>query len=92
MSDIRRFFLRQFEYLPKYQRARKIHMLDVIEAAMSFGVALAVQLERDRFSGFKCWDSFSMICQSEHLLRSEAEVEKFIKWGTEQLKKTWSTE
>lgn len=91
-TDTRFAILNQFEHLSSEQRARKLHHLDVMEAALDFGIPLAVQMEKDKMTGYKAWDSFSMILQSSTLLPSDFQVERFRDWAMKQLIKNLLTE
>ena len=88
-EDLRLSILMSRDKLTSDVKARQIHKLDIIESAIKFGVPLAVQLQRDQWAGYPAWDSFSMILQSEILLPSGLEVERFKDWAMKQLQIRW---
>lgn len=81
MTNLRYAILENRDVLTTHQRSRLLEPRDVLEAIVIFGYPLAAQLERDFMARFKAWDSFSMVLQSEDLLPSESDAEKFRQWA-----------
>ena len=63
------------------QKSRRITPQDIFLATFDFGYPLTAQLKEDYYAGFKAWDSFSMILQSQELLPGEKDVERFKVWA-----------
>ncbi len=77
MTLPRSAIIESLDRLSVHQTARRIHLWDILEAAVFFGDPVAQQLQRDYLAQFKAWDSFSMILQCQTLLPSDADVERF---------------
>ena len=73
--------LEAFEKFTPEQKSRPITPQDIFLAAFSFGYSLTSQLQKDYLAGYKAWDSFSMILQSQELLPSDDDVERFQTWA-----------
>ena len=86
MVDLRDEILRTYPTLTREQRSRPIYASDIVDAIRRFGTPLANQMTADYWSGFKAWDSFSMILQCETLLPTEEEARRFREWALGRLR------
>ena len=85
MVDMRHDLLLTCHTLSPAQRSRPIRATDIIDAIVRFGTPLGNQITADYWSGFKAWDSFSMILQCEKLLPTRADVTRFKEWAMVRL-------
>lgn len=76
--------LKASDELGQEQRRRRITLPDIISASLMFNSSVIRQIMQDSKSGYKAWDSFSMILQREKCVL-DAEVEKFVKWALRRL-------